>query len=457
MTTLETKKNLTPYWTDSCRELSSHLWLPTKIDLLDLGQNSLNTWSNKTVENSWFSIKLITHLQKPTCLAFSTYSPVECIDSENTLVKSKKIRIYPSSFQKELLKECLGVSRYVYNKTIEYLKIPGTIASWLSIKTDILNSLPAWCKEVPYQIKSMAIKDACLAVSNAKKKFKGSGQFNQVKFKSRKDPRQSFYLPKSAVSEDGFYKTIFGEMVFKEPIPVDFKDCRLSFYLDKWYICVPYPSKVISTENQGRIVSLDPGVRTFQTFYSENSCGKLGDGDFGRIHRLCAYLDKLMSKKEKAPSRRKNSIKKAINSLRFKIKNLVDDLHHKVAYFLVTNFDTILLPIFETQKMSSRTKRRIGKKSVRAMLTWAHFRFKNFLKSKAFEYGKTVIDVNEAYTSKTVSWTGEIVPNLGGSKSITSTLTGDIMDRDYNGARGIFLRALVDSPSLFKTAIVNII
>ena len=37
-----------------------------------------------------------------------------------------------------------------------------------------------------------------------------------------------------------------------------------------------------------------------------------------------------------------------------------------------------------------------------------------FLKHKAYEYGKTVIDVNEAYTSKTVSWTGELVPNLGG-------------------------------------------
>jgi putative transposase len=349
----------------------------------------------------------------------------------------------------------LGVSRYVYNKTIEYLQQPNTQANWMSIKTEILNNLPEWTKEIPYQIKSIAIKDACLAVKEAKKKFKITKQFQKVKFKSRKDPKQSCYLPKSAVKDNGFYKTILSEMKYKEKLPEDYKDCRLSLYLDNWYLCVPYESKIIKTENQGRIVSLDPGVRTFQTFFSENSCGKLGNGDFGRIYRLCIYLDKLISKKTKVKSKRKSSIQKAINRMRSKIINLVSELHHKIAHFLVKNFDVILLPTFETQDMSKKIIRKLGKKSVRAMLTWSHYKFKQFLKLKAYEYGKVVLDVNEAYTSKTVSWTGEIVKNLGGRKIIKSTLTGDKMDRDYNGARGIFLRALVDSPSFFKTAIVN--
>ena len=40
---------------------------------------------------------------------------------------------------------------------------------------------------------------------------------------------------------------------------------------------------------------------------------------------------------------------------------------------------------------------------------------------------------------KTVSWTGEIVANLGGSKVIKSS-AGHRMDRDLNGARGIFIK-----------------
>ncbi|MEH1779761.1 MAG: zinc ribbon domain-containing protein [Nostoc sp.] len=130
------------------------------------------------------------------------------------------------------------------------------------------------------------------------------------------------------------------------------------------------------------------------------------------------------------------------------IKNLVSELHKKTAKFLVDNFDVILLPNFETSQMSKKGKRRIRSKSVRQMLTLSHYQFKQFLKPKAFEYRKVVLDINEAYTSKTVSWTGEIVKNLGGSKTIKSLSANNIMDRDLNGARGIFLRALVDTPWL---------
>jgi putative transposase len=77
------------------------------------------------------------------------------------------------------------------------------------------------------------------------------------------------------------------------------------------------------------------------------------------------------------------------------------------------------------------------------MLTFAHFRFKQFIKHKALQCGKVVIDVNEAYTSQTVSWTGEV--KLIGSARFISSGKGKnkvVVDRDYNGARGIMLRAL---------------
>ena len=110
----------------------------------------------------------------------------------------------------------------------------------------------------------------------------------------------------------------------------------------------------------------------------------------------------------------------------------------------------ILLPTFESKQMTKRGHRKLRRKSVRQMLTLSHYRFKMFLKHKALEYGVRVIDVCEAYTSKTVSWTGEIITNLGGSKVIKSS-KGHRMDRDLNGARGIFIksvsRALAVRPS----------
>ena len=94
--------------------------------------------------------------------------------------------------------------------------------------------------------------------------------------------------------------------------------------------------------------------------------------------------------------------------------------------------------------MTQRAGRRIRSKTARMMLTFRHFEFKQRLKWKAWLRGALVLDVNEAYTSKTLSWDGS---RLGGAKAIRDD-TGFGMDRDVNGARGIFLRALGDSPFL---------
>ncbi len=158
-------------------------------------------------------------------------------------------------------------------------------------------------------------------------------------------------------------------------------------------------------------------------------------------------MDLIISAISKTNKQLKRRLQSAANRLRAKIKSLVDELHKKTAKFLLDNFDVILLPTFETSQMALKGKRRIRSKSVRQMLTLSHYKFKQFIKHKALEQNKVVLDVNEAYTSKTVSWTGEIV-KIGGSKIIKSPSTGQKMDRDLNGARGIFLRALVDTPWL---------
>ena len=66
--------------------------------------------------------------------------------------------------------------------------------------------------------------------------------------------------------------------------------------------------------------------------------------------------------------------------------------------------------------------------------------FQNILRWISKKYGKLVVAVNESYTTKTRSWDGVIVDNLHGSSVVTD---GNIVvNRDYNGARGILLRAL---------------
>ena len=195
-------------------------------------------------------------------------------------------------------------------------------------------------------------------------------------------------------------------------------------------------------------MALDLGVRTFLTFFSETECGKLGYRAFGRIQRLCHWLDDLISRTATGPDRfRRRRMRRAQARLRQRIVNLVDELHWQTARWLSSNYKVILLPTFHTQDMTRRAGRRIRSKTARMMLSLRHYEFKRRLLWKAWQRGVLVLEVNEAYTSKTCSWNGSIKENLGG-RAVIRDESGFGMDRDVNGARGIFLRALGDSPFL---------
>ena len=381
-------KDCLGYWSDLCEAISSQLLLPVETYYVDSDLNYSSLWHNKTLGASWFS-KILYTVGKPNSQPI--FSPsftsflAGCTDSEAKPRKSSKIRIYLNPEQRALLKQWFGVSRFVYNETIKYLQQPDTKANWMAIKTGILNGLPEWAKPVPYQIKSIAIKDACSAVKAAKKGFKVDGKIRRCKFQSRKDVKQSIYIPKSAIKNCGIYHSILGDCRFKESLPDNFSDGRLTLIYGEYYLTVSTEAQQLNSENQGRVVALDPGVRTFMTFFSETSFGWLGKDSNLHIQKLCFKLDKLISQLSKSKCKQKKNLKKAASRLRCKIKNLVKELHHKTAKFLVENFDVILLPTFETSQMVSKSRRKLRNKSVRLMLTLSHYEFKQFLKWKAWE------------------------------------------------------------------------
>ena len=345
-----------------------------------------------------------------------------------------------------MLRKWLGTARYVFNATVKFLETPGTKANWMKIKTAIIQSLPEWAKAVPYQIKSLSVKDACIAVQNAKIKAKQTRVFQKVQFRSKKKRRDAIFIPKSAIKGQGVYPRLLGKVIetFDEPIPPAKHDCRLLFDHGNYFLCIPVNCLPLKPENQrGELVALDPGVRSFQTFCSFDLAGKFGSKDFTRIYRLCYVLDKLISQMAKARCKRKRRLRKAADRIRFKIRNLIDEIHHKVALWLCHNFTVIALPTFETSQMVTR----LHSKTARAMLTWAHFRFKQFLKFKASELGCLVLDMNEAYTSKTCTRCGQIV-EIGSRSVFKCSGCGLVLDRDINGARNILLRALVDTPCI---------
>ena len=420
------------------KEESVKSLLPTETDFADLDLNCLSGSSLKTLSNSWFSNNKSFLLNKnllQTCSQSSPCFRVEFTDSENTVTRSRKIRVYPNKEQRTILDQWFGCARFVYNQTVDYLRQPDTKASWMAIKKPIIDALPEWSKSVPYQVKSVAVKECCDAVSKAKKKCKNTGTFQKVHYRSKKKCDFSIYIPKSAVTEKGFYTRLLGDMFSSECLWRPNHDCQFKLENGRYFLCIPKDIAVKRPENQRlSACALDPGVRTFQTVFSKEICSKIGEHDFQRIFRYCYALDKLISRKKKE---RSNKFNKAMKRIRWKIRDLIDEIHNKTALFLCKMFDVIYLPTFKTQNMV----RKLRHKTSRAMLGWAHYRFKMKLKAKAEEYSCKVVDCTEEYTSKTCGCCGT-ENNIGDKEVWTCKHCGCVHDRDINGARNILLKQM---------------
>ena len=454
-------RDYSPYWNEYTQEISSELWSPTETVLGGLGPNSSRPYSNATAGNSWFSINGSSAPKKSSRLTFSPSSLSSALgstDCGDTVRKSRKIRLYADARQRAELRRWFGAARYAYNQTVELLtKEDAPSAVKTQVRDLVLPMLPPWHRSAPREVLVGAIFDACRAVSAVKKRNtalvkdkSADKKYSKARFRSRKNPRQTFTVQANCVSEEGIYRTKLGDMLMAErlPVAVNKNICRLTLKYGQYHLAVPYDERrPPERENQARVVALDPGVRSFLTWYCADSVGKIGEGAFFRIQRLCERLDDLLSRAQKSPARRRRNMRRAAGGMRVRIENLVTELHRQAARFLVRNFDVILLPTFETSDMVERGRRRIRSKTVRNLLGLAHYRFGQFLRHKAAELGVIVLSVNEAYTTKTVSWTGEVLENVGGASVIVGQ-DGERMDRDHNGARGIYLRALGDIPAL---------
>lgn len=443
------EKEFKPYWTESCKEISSRLWLPTKTALLGLDSNSSNTLLTSAVEKSWFSTTIqqtLTQNSQRIFSQFCMFSHAECTDLGSTIIKSKKIYLQPTRKQKKIFNTWGGASRFVYNRTIdkinEITKEGGKLPKKQELFDMVKESLPDFCDNVPYQILKQASHEALASFfQNAKAVKQGRIKHFELQYKTKKDPKTSMYILKEAISNKGIYYTKTGTLKFKEEIPSNYCDSRLVIMYDDYYLCVPHKSQQTISENQApldRAVAVDLGLRSFATFYSEDAVGKIGENSQDRIIKICQRIDELISAKTKANAERKRKLQQKILNLKAKLYHLIDELHKKTARFLLDNFDIIILPTYNVSNMVETSGRKITKKSVRSMLSFKFYQFRQYMRMKCKLEGKVLLENGEEYTSMTASWSGEMNYQLGGSKVIKSE--GLEMDRDYNGARGIFIK-----------------
>lgn len=443
------------FWNNCSKEISKRLWYPQVIDFQGLDEISSIGYSNSSEQNLQLSIvENINTLRKNSQRILwksSQYSLLDTTEGEN--IRTRKVRFYPTQEQRKLFDKCFNVHRFFYNKSVKYNKSNPTtsnitIRNNINIGNDELEY--KWMKEIPYDTRQLAIKNFVGSYkSSLELKKKNHIKKFDMKYLTKHDRHDVFFVNKKALTNDfkifqrklnnpklNFRKKMRKSLLKKSD--GDFPIIRDN--AGRYYLCIiqKYINKSKNINSKDGIVALDPGVRTFQTYYSQNECGTIGDNVNIEIRKINEKIDKLEALKPNINAKTRYNINRRCLLLRSKITNKVNDLHWKTASFLTKRYSVILLPQFKVKQMCMKNPNR---KVNREMYNLAHYKFKERIKYKAKLNNCHVIDCCESYTSKTCTKCGEF--NNVGTKKIYKCEHCDChIDRDLNGARNIFIRGL---------------
>ncbi len=473
------EKGFKPYWNPFCQMMSDWLSLPTKIACAGLDSILLHGLPVARKLKYWFSTKR-TLVQKErwlkTCSPLSTSSVADYTDLESTkskFVKTVSFRVYPCKELATIWKRWVSAVRKVYNISIAYLnehqgftKI-GKKGGKQGFRTMLKASglIPAWCTELGVsKLLDNASMEAYTAWSETerKDKFIGKGKDKKphpqagkkiARFRSIRDARITLQFDPTGYNNGSWMVSATKHLPKPEFKGHNFcvitdRATELTYAKGRWEAHFVVDAKFEVTQSE-RMIALDPGVRTFLTGFNGNEFLEFCSGDFQRIARLCVHLDALKSRHEKSWGRSfkrlRYKLRIAMRQVRIRIKNLRSECHKQVASYLAKNYHVIVLPTFETSQMVVRSRRKLHSKTARAMMSWAFYQFSQTLQHLCNRYGSKLVRITEEYTSKTCTKCGHVHKKLGSSKIFKCPECGYEIPRDFNGALGIFLKAVWDT------------
>jgi len=457
---------------------------------------------------SWFSMKTIQPKMKNSSqtlypssqFSLQNYTVKEVTKNANKKNKVKpeknqktlKIRILPTSEEKKRIHDMFGQFRWYYNAvkniyeklddrrciysngSISDTKLRNLVRNYIYSEKDIDGvikkdfhydennnkfPMPPWIHKIIHnRIPRGAIKNFTSNMNSAITNHKnGNIRKYDLKFKTKKDKKQILLFedgdyPLELKKLKGWYrigrkKIILSDILKKQPK----KPCTIQYdgYLDKWWFLIPVDydfnlKKVTENQSSSQVISLDPGVRTFQTGYSPQ--GHLleigGDTTNLVLSKHLKRIDYLSSNIDKSTNFKQKSKYKTLRyKVWYKIKNIINDLHWKTINHLTKNYGSIIYPEFNTSEMLKSKKLRRSTK--RLMNVYSFYKFKEKLLWKCKQRQRNCYIVDESYTSKTCSSCGYLHPNLGSNKIYKCHNCGIIIDRDINGARNILIKNIM--------------
>jgi putative transposase len=458
-----------PFWNTLCKEISKELWLPTKIDLLESDSTLLNgSLTNMELPSKLATEKLIATTRKTSKKTLSQYLPTiqQNITDPGNIKASLKIPIFPNRKSRKYFSKCISVSRWFYNKTIEFVNkerkpfnnLCNARKKVMPVKDKLLPSDESWKTEIYYDTRQLAVKEA---VGSSKAAFtnKKNGNIRKFKlgYKSRKNIKQIFHISEKQIKFSNNKLIMF----IKKDLQIRLlkrdrsklnsiggiqKSCKVQKVGRKWFVIVPYMRSTNFKGDKSQIISLDPGIRKFHSGYDPENQRflKFGDRSAKLLKILENKINHLKSIRSRSNSTKRKKLRQKIRKLRTKAKGYVYNLHNQICVFLTSNYKNIVTSDLDTKSLLGSSLNR-GSKTLLSLLSHGKFRERLSYHSKL--RGSNVYFINESYTSKTCTRCGNL-NSKSGKETIKCNRCDLVSDRDLVGSRNILIKFLSLSQAL---------
>ena len=325
----------------------------------------------------------------------------------------------------------------------------------------------------PYNILSYEVKEFCSNIKANLTQIKKEHTTHFTMAHKNTAIQQTISIETQNINKNGFYTRFLGKIETQDK-NYKFENiaCDVKFTYDKvnkmYYIYAPEYIERQKIEKRNSIASIDPGEKVFVALYGLDHVCKIGEDIRKPILEYEKTIRIIQRRLSKTTNKRERErLKKAIRRKYKRIKGIVKELHNKTALYLCKNYERILIPKFETQKMisnktikdnkkiikeDSKTKEELQeklknyKKKVRlnsrvkfVLNMLSHYKFRQQLLAKAEEYGCEVEEVSEEYTSQCCGKCGRISKKYVKRIKHCPHCKMEI-ERDYNGSRNIMIK-----------------
>lgn len=197
-----------------------------------------------------------------------------------------------------------------------------------------------------------------------------------------------------------------------------------------FYLLLALDREVINVCGRKKAVSIDPGVRKFAVTWDPSERTYF----FG----VSTYKHKIKGLIKKRDFYQSIGNKRNFIKIENRVKNLMNELHHKTSTFLCQNYRNIISPKLDVKNLVEKVKSREYRKS---LLRLKFSEFNNLLKNKAELYNTKVYSekegVTERYSSRMCSRCKFINPKSSSEWKICRNCSYQV-DRDINGAKNIY-------------------